>query len=344
MNKMLNFSKIDKKNYFYIPNNMMPYMENNQKVSFLKKWWISIRPFSLPASTMPVIFGTVLAVVYGEASFNIWYFLMAFTGMFILHGASNIISDIHDFKRGLDKEPNPVSGGVVRKIISLKEAKKASIILFTIGAAIGLVLTWLVGFWLLAIGVSGLLIGIFYTTGTRISLKYNALGDLAVFMDFGILGALGAWYVQAGELSWIPVIWSIPMATLVIAILHANNWRDIKSDKSCNIITIASLLGDKKSLRYYGVLIYGPFVMVLGLILIPHLFTPEATAMPYTFLITLLALPIAFKLWKKALKRDKPEKPMDFVALDGATAKLNLTFGILCSVALILDLTLNAIL
>ena len=341
---MLNFSKIDKKNYFYIPNNMMPYMENNQKVSFLKKWWISIRPFSLPASTMPVIFGTVLAVVYGEASFNIWYFLMAFTGMFILHGASNIISDIHDFKRGLDKEPNPVSGGVVRKIISLKEAKKASIILFTIGAAIGLVLTWLVGFWLLAIGVSGLLIGIFYTTGTRISLKYNALGDLAVFMDFGILGALGAWYVQAGELSWIPVIWSIPMATLVIAILHANNWRDIKSDKSCNIITIASLLGDKKSLRYYGVLIYGPFVMVLGLILIPHLFTPEATAMPYTFLITLLALPIAFKLWKKALKRDKPEKPMDFVALDGATAKLNLTFGILCSVALILDLTLNAIL
>jgi len=319
-------------------------MNPDTKPSFLKKWWISIRPFSLPASTMPVIFGTVLAVVYGEASFNVWYFLMAITGMIILHGASNIISDIHDFKRGLDKEPNPVSGGVVRKIISIKEAKRASIILFAVGAAIGLVLTYLVGLWLLAIGVAGLLIGMFYTTGTRISLKYNALGDLAVFMDFGILGALGAWYVQAGELSWIPVIWSIPMATLVIAILHANNWRDIKSDNSCNIITIASLLGDKKSLRYYGVLIYGPFVMVLGLIIVPHLFTPEVTAMPYTFLITLLALPIAFNLWKKALKRYNPEKPMDFVALDGATAKLNLTFGLLCSVALILEITINYIL
>jgi 1,4-dihydroxy-2-naphthoate octaprenyltransferase len=320
------------------------HMGQNQQPSFLKKWWISIRPFSLPASTMPVIFGTVLAVVYGNADFNLWYFLMALVGIVILHGASNILSDIHDFNRGLDKEPNPVSGGVVRKIISIREAKRASVILFSAGTVIGLILTWLTGIWLLGIGILGLIIGIFYTTGTRISLKYNALGDLAVFMDFGILGALGAWYVQAQSLSWIPVIWSIPMATLVIAILHANNWRDIKSDKSCNIITIASLLGDKKSLRYYGFLIYGPFVMVLGLILVPHLFVPELTAMPYTFLITLLALPVAFNLWKRALKRDKPEKPLDFVALDGATAKLNLTFGLLCSGALILDLTLNYVL
>ncbi|SRR6056297_284078 len=318
-------------------------MENNQKATFIKKWWISFRPFSLPASTMPVIFGTVLAVVYGNANFNIWYFLLSLVGIVILHGASNILSDIHDYKRGLDKEPTPVSGGVVRKLISIKEAKNASIILFSAGASIGLLLTWLTGPWLLGIGILGLIIGIFYTTGTKISLKYNALGDLAVFFDFGILGALGAWYVQVGELSWIPVIWSVPMATLVIAILHANNWRDIKSDRTGRIITIASLLGDIKSLRYYAVLIYGPFFMVLGLILIPYLFFPELVAMPFTFLLTLLALPIAIKLWNKALKRHNPEKPMDFATLDGATAKLNLTFGLLCSFALILDLALNSI-
>ncbi len=319
-------------------------MSQHQNISFFKKWWISIRPFSLPASTMPVIFGTVLSIVYGHASFNPWYFLMAFTGMVLLHGASNILSDIHDFNRGLDKIPTPVSGGVVRGLITIKEAKVASFILFSVGATIGLILTWLTGIWLLAVGIAGLLIGIFYTTGTKISLKYNALGDLAVFMDFGILGALGAWYVQTGQLSWIPVIWSIPMATLVIAILHANNWRDIKSDTAGKIITIASLLGDKKSLRYYGVLIYGPFFMVLGLILVPFFFFPEVTAMPFTFLVTLSALPIAFRLWKKALKRDNPENPMDFIALDGATAKLNLTFGILCSFALLLDLVIHSIL
>src|SRR6056297_1669070 len=112
-------------------------MENNQKATFIKKWWISFRPFSLPASTMPVIFGTVLAVVYGNADFNIWYFLMALIGIVILHGASNILSDIHDFNRGLDREPNPVSGGVVRKIITIREAKRASVILFSAGAGIG---------------------------------------------------------------------------------------------------------------------------------------------------------------------------------------------------------------
>ena len=322
---------------------LIQYMESKYKVSFYKKWWISIRPFSLPTSTMPVIFGTVLAVVYGEASLNLFYFLAAISGMIILHGASNILSDIHDYKRGLDTVPHPVSGGVIRGLISVKEARNASILLFVVGASIGLVLAWLTGFWLLVIGVLGLMVGVFYTTGSRINLKYNALGDLAVFMNFGILGALGSWYVQTGYLSWIPVLWSVPMATLVIAILHANNWRDIHTDRKGNIITMASLLGDKKSLRYYGLLIYGPFFMVLALIIVPHFLFPGITAMPYTFLMTLLAFPLALNLWKKALNRKEPDRPMDFIALDGATAKLNLLFGTLCTLALLADLFFNIV-
>ena len=314
--------------------------KETHKMNFIKKWWVSIRPFSLPASTMPVIFGTVLAVVYGGVSLNIGYALLAFTGMVILHGASNIMNDVYDFSRGLDTQPNPVSGGVVRGIISLKEAKQAYISLYITGALIGLFLVWQTGIGLLFIGIGGLLVGVFYSNSMKISLKYNAMGDLAVFLNFGILGALGAWFVQTGQFSWIPVLWSLPMSTLVIAILHANNWRDIQSDKHGNIITIATLLGDKKSLRYYGFLIYGPFFMVLGLILIPHIFFPGFPALPYTFLITMLALPMAIKLWKKALKRNKPVSPMDFIALDGATAKLNLTFGMLSTSALLLDLFL----
>ncbi len=319
----------------------MKEMIKEKEIYFVKKWWLSIRPFSLPASTMPVIFGTVLAVAYGAASLNTWLFLMAFFAMIVLHAAANILSDIHDFRRGLDKVPNPVSGGIVRGIITIKEAQRASIILFSIGGIMGLIMSWISGWWLLVIGFVGLSIGMFYTTGNRVSLKYNALGDFAVFMDFGILGALGAWYVQTGQLSWIPVIWAIPMATLVIAILHANNWRDIKSDKKGNIITIASLLGDKKSLRYYGVLIYGPFFMVLALILIPFFLLPNTTSMPFTFLITILALPLAINLWKKALKRKNSGNPMDFITLDGSTARLNLLFGSLCTVALLLDALIN---
>ncbi|MCF8224941.1 MAG: 1,4-dihydroxy-2-naphthoate octaprenyltransferase [Bacteroidales bacterium] len=307
---------------------------------FFKKWLISIRPFALPASTMPVIFGAVLAATYGNYSFNTLLFILSLFGMIVLHSAANILSDVYDFKRGLDKEPNPVSGGVVRKIISLREARNASIILFSIGAAIGFLLVYLTGIWLLVIGIGGLLIGIFYTTETRVSLKYHGLGDLAVFLNFGILGSLGSWYVQSGELSWIPVIWVVPMSTLVIAILHANNWRDIVSDKSGKITTIAGILGDKISLAYYGFLVFGPFIMILSMIFLPRLFFDNLPVMPYTFLLTLLAFPLAIKLWRIAFRRHSSSTPIDFVTLDGTTAKLNLQFGLLCTFALLLNFLL----
>lgn len=312
-------------------------MTQDNSPGFIKKWWISARPFSFPASTMPVIFGTVLAFVYGGGVFNFWLFLLAFLGMLILHAGANVLSDISDYKKGLDKEPTPVSGGVVRKIITLREARIASVILLSAGAMIGFYLAWVSGPMLLLIGVPGLIIGIFYTLGGRFALKYHALGDLSVFMNFGILGSLGAWYVQTGTLSWIPVLWAVPMATLVIAILHANNWRDIKSDRKGHIYTIASILGDKASLRYYGFLIYGPFIMVLSLILIPYFLIPGAPFMPFTFAIVIFTLPMAFKLWQKALKRRQPKNPFDFVALDGATAQFNLAFGGLCTLALLLE-------
>jgi 1,4-dihydroxy-2-naphthoate octaprenyltransferase len=311
-------------------------MEDQAKVSFFKKWWVSARPFSFPASTMPVIFGTALAYVYGGHAFKPILFVLSFLGMVVLHSGANILSDIFDYEKGLDKVPAPTSGGVVRGFISVREAWIGSVTMLLVGTIIGLYLTWVSGPWLLAIGILGLLIGTFYTSHTTINMKYHGLGDLAVFLDFGILGSLGAYYVQSSQLSWIPVLWAVPMSMLVIAILHANNWRDIQSDKEIKIFTIASLLGDKRSLRYYGVMIYGPFALVLLLILVPFFLFPGMTAMPFTFLITMAALPLALRLWKKALNRSNPSQPLDFIALDGATAQLNLLFGSLCTLALIL--------
>lgn len=316
-------------------------MTDNQNISFFKKWWISLRPFSFPASTMPVVFGTVLAYVYGESVLNPWYFLLAFFGMVFLHAGANVLNDIIDFRKGLDKVPAPVSGGVVRRLISIPEARRASILLFAMGTAMGLILAYLTSPWLLLIGIPGLFIGIFYSIGGKIALKYHALGDLAVFLNFGILGALGAWYVQVGTFSWIPVVWAIPMSMLVIGILHANNWRDIKSDREGHINTIATMIGDKASLRYYGYLIFGPFFVVLALIIIPYFAFPNVTFMPFTFGIVILSLPMALKLWQKAMNRQEPKNPIDFVALDGATAQFNLVFGLLCTLALVLEAVLR---
>jgi 1,4-dihydroxy-2-naphthoate octaprenyltransferase len=175
-------------------------------------------------------------------------------------------------------------------------------------------------------------VGVSYTL-----LKARALGDLAVFLDFGLLGAAGAWIVQANSFSWLPVLWTAPMALLVIAILHANNWRDIATDGDKRVTTIAGLLGDRGSLGYYGCLIFAPFIIDLAFIAGPRLAGGRHRPMPLTFLIVLLALPNALRLWGRAVRRGAPRRPMDFVILDGATASHNLLFGLLSTIAVVLE-------
>jgi len=310
-------------------------MHDTQQISTFKKWMIAIRPFALPASTMPVIFGTILAVVIGKADFSLWRFILAFLGMVILHSGANMMNDVFDFKMKIDRNPSPVSGAIVRGLLSLKTVLIASLGCLVIGSGIGLVLAWSTGSFLIIIGVIGVAIGVFYTF-SPLALKYHALGDFAVFLNFGVLGSLGAWFVQTRTFSWLPVVWVIPMGLLVIGILHANNWRDTLSDSETGIYTIASLLGDRHSLHYYGLLIFGPFLILLALMIIPRIWFNTVQPMPFTFFITIFALPLAIRLWQRALSRKKPKNPYDFIALDGATAQMNLLFGLLCNGALLL--------
>jgi 1,4-dihydroxy-2-naphthoate octaprenyltransferase len=310
----------------------------NEHVPFLKKWLLSIRPWSFPASTMPVIFGTSLAVVYGNANLNWLRFLMALLAMVILHSAANMLSDVFDYKRGLDDVVTPVSGGIVRGWITTRQAITGSVILFVLGSALGIGLVLMTGKTLLFIGGVGVVIGVFYA-----GLKYHALGDMAVFLNFGILGSLGAWVVQTKTFSWIPIIWTVPMAMLVAGILHANNWRDSLSDTKKKVRTIANLIGDKISLAYYGTLLFGSIVYVLLLMAVPRLIDTPILEMPLTFLLCLLAVPNALKLWGRARRRHAPRKPMDFVILDGATANHNLVFGLLCIAAVWFDFFLKKI-
>ena len=306
---------------------------------FLKKWWVAIRPFALPASTMPVIFGTLMSVTIGDASFDLLHFLAALFGMAILHTGSNLLNDAFDYEKGIDKQVNPVSGAVVRGWISSRDALHAGYLFLGLGLLIGLFLVSRVGVSILWIGTVGVVIGICYTWGP-LPLKFNALGDLAVFLNFGLLGALGSWTVQTGTLSWAPVIWAVPMSLLVVGIVHCNNWRDIDSDRAGGIQTMASRLGDTISESYFIFLVVGPFVVILSLILL-SLAADLDPKMPPTFLVTFLAIPLALKLIKKGRMRSQPKHPLDFISLDGQTAQLNLLFGLLCTASLILNSLLS---
>lgn len=303
---------------------------------FFNKWWIACRPFALPASTIAVIFGGVLALTVEGLDFNWFLFILSLIGIAVLHTGSNLLNDVYDYKHGIDQQVNPVSGGVIRGWISHKEGLLAGWLFLILGSLIGIVIviqTSMLVFW---IGLLGVTIGILYTWGPA-PLKFNALGDLAVFLNFGLLGSLGAWTVQTGYLDPKPVIWAVPISLLVVAILHANNWRDIQTDKASGIKTIAALIGDGASNFYYQLLLMLPFLIVLTLVTAGY-FLDWNQKMPYTFLIVFLAAPKAFQLIRIGQNRQMPKQPHDFIALDGATAQLNLLYGALCIIALVLFL------
>ena len=298
----------------------------------LKKWLIAARPWSLPASTMPVVFGTALAVVIGGARFSPLRFLWAIVTMMVLHSAANMLSDVFDFRHGLDRDVTPVSGAIVRGWLTDHQVLRGAIVLFILGTASGLLIARVTGKSLFVVGGIGLAVGALYTL-----LKARALGDLAVFLNFGLLGATGAWVVQTKAFSWLPVLWCVPMALLVSAILHANNWRDILTDGEKRVTTVAGVLGDKGSLAYYGCLVFAPFFIDMAFIAAPRLAGGPLRPMPLTFLVVLLAFPSALRLWGRAVRRAAPRAPLDFVVLDGATAKHNLVFGLLSTAAVILE-------
>ena len=304
---------------------------HGKPVPWLRICLTAVRVWSLSASTMPVAFGTVLAVTIGGASFDLALFLAALAGMALLQAGANMLNDAFDYRNGIDTGINPASGAVVRQWITPRQALLAGAACMAVGCLMGLYAVARIGAPILCLGAVGVLIGVLYTWGPW-PLKYHALGDLAVFLDFGVLGALGAWTVQTGHFSWVPAVWAVPMSLLVIAILHSNNWRDICHDTDGQIRTVASLLGDAGSQTYQRTLLFAPFAIIALLVLLTHV-TSISPQMPATFLITLLAVPLAIRLAKTGTRRHDPQQSQAFAAMDGATAQLNLLFGLLCVAA-----------
>jgi 1,4-dihydroxy-2-naphthoate octaprenyltransferase len=276
-----------------------------------------------------------MAMNLSSQKLNIPLLILSLMAMLLLQAGANILNDIHDFKNGLDKTITPVSGGIIRGLITTRQAWVAVSILFLAGSSLGIFISLRSTLLVLTVGIPGVLIGWFYSHGRQHSLKFSSLGDASVFFGFGTLGALGSWMVQTRQFSWLPMIWSTPIALLIIAILHANNWRDRLNDAEGGVRTVANRLGDRGALRYYTFLIYSPFLIILLLMTLPHIW--DQPAFPLTGAMTLLSLPLAISLSQKAQRRHNPAKPHDFVALDGSTAQLNLAFGGLCALAILID-------
>jgi 1,4-dihydroxy-2-naphthoate octaprenyltransferase len=296
-----------------------------------EQWILAFRPWSFPASTMPAL--TALTFVFFQyhrgilSNVNWSNGWLAMTGVLLCHAGGNLISDYHDFRHGVDRAESFGSSrmlveGVFRPVTILWYGYA----FLVAGSLVGICLTFRSGLHLLWIGAAGILGTVFYYR-----FKYCALGDLLIFLIYGLLIALGMTYVMTSQLSLPTLLLSMPVGFLVVNILHANNTRDMLHDGQAHIRTQAMLLGIKASKVQYALLAFGSYLAVI-LSVICHVLHPLC-------LSVLLSLPMAIK-HVRTMYTAQIEQPERIKDLDATSAQLVLFFGLLLTVSNVLTVWL----
>jgi 1,4-dihydroxy-2-naphthoate octaprenyltransferase len=294
---------------------------------FWTLWLTAVRPFAYTASVLPVLIGMAVAAAAGYPP-RWGLFALTLLGVVSFHTTANLLNDAADFTRGLDAEVLPTSGAIVRGWLTVAQVARAARLFLAIGVLCGAVLVWKAGWVVLALGLAGGSLALMYTR-TGFCLKYAGWGDPVIFVTFSMLPLFGTYWVQARAFSWLPFLWSVPAGSLAVAILHANNWRDLDRDRPAGCRTVAGRLGPDGSARYYRGLVMLPYAIVAGALLgrtVGGCFSgcPASTGLVF------LSFPLAL-----ALARTGAE-PVRLARLDSATARLHLLFGLLLVVGLLL--------
>lgn len=285
----------------------------------LKEWMIAVRPWSFPASAMPVLV-TLAYLNYAGYEMNWWYGVWALLNIVVFHAAGNTWSDYFDYKKGVDREDTFGAKTLTDGMFTPKEIYRLSLGLLTVALLGGIGLMLCTGLPLLYVGIGGMLCTLLYPM-----LKFNALGDADIFCAYAILPMLGTSFVATGAFHY-EVLWNaIPVGLITVGILHANNTRDMQHDKRANIKTFAMLMGNKASAYAYCFEMVFPFVWVIGCIV--------AGVLPYYSLLVLVALMPALKNASMAIKFLK-EGMTAIANLDEMTAKLQLIFSLLLTISL----------
>lgn len=249
-------------------------------ISKRRAWWLAIRPFSLPASVVPVLVGTAAAA---DDEFRPLLFLLAMAGSLLIHAGTNLATDFFDFIDGV--QPGATLGGVIRGgLLDARDVHRAAIATFLAGSLCGLVIVAVVGWPILVVGIASVLAGYFYTASP---IKYGrrGLGEVMVFIFMGTVMVMAAYYVQLEAWTNEALIASLPVGLLVANILHANNLRDIVNDRARSKVTIATIIGRPAA----DVLLYALVIAAFASVLI----AVGLEEMPLTCLLIAGALPAA---------------------------------------------------
>jgi 1,4-dihydroxy-2-naphthoate octaprenyltransferase len=279
----------------------------------MRIWLMAARPRTLPAAIAPVLVGTGAAVQWLGHLPRWGAFFAALVGSIFIQIGTNLANDYSDAKRGADTADRlgPVrvtSSGLVTP----QRVLTATWIAFAVAIACGIYLATVAGIAIIVVGILSIAAGVLYTGGPR-PYGYAGLGEVFVFLFFGLVAVNGSYYVQLEELDALPLGLSISIGFLATAIIVVNNVRDLETDRRAGKNTLAVRIGRAGAVNLYRTLVLGAF-----LVLPVALWAGEASALP---LIGLAALPLAVKPMRTLTNRS------DGPALNGALAGTGALLG-----------------
>ena len=288
----------------------------------LGQWLFAVRPWSFPASAMPILV-TLAYLFWTGAEMNCGFGVWALINMVLFHVAGNVWSDYNDYKKSVDREDTTGATTLTSGMFQPHEIRNLAIGVFIVAAIGGVGLVLLTGLPLLWIGLAGAVLTLLYPM-----LKYNALGDLDILLTFAFLPTIGTAFVTTGAIDWSVLLIALPVGLITDGILHSNNTRDMVPDKRAEIKTLAMGLGAKASAVMYSFEVLFPVVWVIVCV--------AMKLMPWPVLAALVAFPIALGCSKTMMKSPKEGAEL-ILDLDQKTAQLQMVFSLLLSIAFVIS-------
>lgn len=287
-----------------------------------KSWLFAVRPWSFPASAMPIVVTLVFLFWKGfQVNWLIGFWTLVTVVVF--HAAGNTWSDYLDFKKGVDAGDTVGGTSMTSGEFAPAEIKCLSICLFAVAVVSGILLMLCTGLPVLYLGFAGALLTLMYPM-----LKYHALGDVDIFLTYSLLPVMGTSYVATGAFVDDALWLVLPIGLITMGILHINNTRDIEHDRRAGIHTFAMIVGKRASAVIYCLELLIPFVWVVGCVV--------CGSLPLCSLLALVAVKPAIDNSRKALAFPK-EGMQVLVGVDEATAKLQLMFSMLLAISLFIS-------
>ncbi|OQW51915.1 MAG: 1,4-dihydroxy-2-naphthoate octaprenyltransferase [Proteobacteria bacterium SG_bin7] len=292
-------------------------------LSYLKIWFLAIRPKTLTAAIVPVIVGSVL-IYTSSYQVNWWLSVFALLGALFIQVGTNLVNDAIDFKKGADTQDRLGPTRVTQAgLISHERVFLAGLICFGVAMVFGLPLIMAGGWLILVIGLVSLICGYAYTAGPY-PLAYKGLGELFVILFFGIVAVAGTFYLHSGAFSFGVLVAGLQIGALSTVLIAINNLRDHEGDRLANKLTLAVRFGKTFGRVEISALLLSPFL--LNFYWIVHGYTVAAI---FTYALIPLAFRIAKKVWTI-------EPSAEYNMLLAQSAKLHLGFGLLFSFGILL--------